>query len=147
FDYAFEVKNAAISARPDAWSAFEVGWGDPSIAMRLAYRPAEAWNIGVSVAEGAYLLPEAEKSAAFPAGRDRGDYLQQLVGADLSYAWHRFQLWAEIFASRFEVPHVDDADTLAYYLEGKYKINATLFAAVRWNQQFFGKVRDGLGSE
>jgi hypothetical protein len=148
-DYAFEFKNSSVSSRPEAWDAraSEIGWDAPTIGARLGYRPGAAWNLGVSVNEGAYLLPVAEKTADFPAGRDRGDYLQSTFGADARYEWRRLQLWAEVFASRFEVPNVGDADTLAWYLEAKYKLTASLFAAARWNQQFFGKVNDGLGGE
>ena len=30
-----------------------------------------------------------------------------------------------------------NADTFAYYLEGKYKFTPQFFAALRWNQQLF----------
>jgi len=149
FDYAFEFKNASSSSRPATWDArsSEIGWDAPTIGARLGYRPAAGWNLGVSASEGAYLLPVAEKTAAFPAGKDREDYLQSTFAADARYEWRRLQLWAEIFASRFEVPNVGDADTLAWYLEAKYKLTSSLFVAARWNQQFFGKVDDGLGGE
>jgi len=35
---------------------------------------------------------------------------------------------------------------LAYYLEAKWKLSPQLTAAVRWNQQLFGDVPNGLGS-
>ena len=145
FDYAFEFKNASLSSRPAAWDARAVGWDAPTIAARLGCRPNAAWNFGVSASEGAYLLPAAERAPGFPAGKKRGDFLQQTVGADASYAWRHWQFWGEVFLSRFEVPNVGDADTLAYYLEAKYKLTPQLFAAARWNQQFFGKVPDGAG--
>jgi len=65
--------------------------------------------------------------------------------------------WGEFFAARFEVPIACrtcpgdptsfDADTAAYYVEARYKLTPALFAALRWNQQFFGDVDDGLGPE
>jgi hypothetical protein len=42
---------------------------------------------------------------------------------------------------------VGNADTLAYYLEAKYKFNSMLFGALRWNQQVFGDVNDGAGGQ
>ena len=39
-----------------------------------------------------------------------------------------------------------NADTFAYYFEAKYKITPQVFAALRWNQQLFGKVDDGTGA-
>ena len=82
-----------------------------------------------------------------PVGRDPGDYLQIVLGQDLSYAWEHWQLWFEVYEARFEVPNVGDADTLGYYLEAKYKFTPNLFGALRWNQQFFGEVPDGSGAK
>jgi hypothetical protein len=93
------------------------------------------------------LQPDAEKVAGYPAGKGIGDFRHMTVGTDASFAWRHLQLWGEVFASRFEVPNVGDAETLAYYIEAKYKITAELFAALRWNQQFFGDVRDALGQK
>jgi predicted porin len=42
---------------------------------------------------------------------------------------------------------VGNADTLAYYIEAKYKLTAGLYAAARWNQQFYGTVSNGLGGQ
>jgi predicted porin len=56
-------------------------------------------------------------------------------------------VWAEFYQSRFEVPRVGDADTFAYYVEAKYKFTPELFGALRWNQQFFADVPDGLGGD
>jgi hypothetical protein len=39
-----------------------------------------------------------------------------------------------------------EADTLAYYVEGRYQLTPGLFAALRWNQQTFGYVDDGRAS-
>ncbi len=147
FDYAVEFKNAALSSRPAVWDATDLGWENPTVSARLGCRPNAAWNLGASFSRGAYLQPGAGRVAAFPAGRSIGDFAQTTFGADLSYAWHHWQLWGEVFGSRFEVPNVGDADTVAYYLEAKYKFTTQLFGALRWNQQFFGKVPDGKGGE
>jgi hypothetical protein len=143
YDYAFEVKNASLSSRPSAWDGSKLGWKNPTFSGRLATRPNAAWNIGSSFSHGAYLLPAA--SPTLPAGRGQGDFAQTTVGTDVSFAWHRWQFWAEAIASRFEVPNVGDADTISYFLEAKRKLGARCFAALRWNQQFFDKVPDGAG--
>ena len=70
-----------------------------------------------------------------------------MLGQDLGFAWDHWQLWAEVYEARFEVPNVGNADTLGYYLEAKYKFTPSLFAALRWNQQFFADVPDGNGGE
>ncbi len=145
WDYTLEVKNAPLSARPDQWDGTERTWEAPTVTGRLAYRPNAAWNIGSSVSSGAYLQPAA--ASTLPAGTGIGDFRELDVGEDVSFAWHRWQLWAEAIATRFDVPRVGNADTLGYYLEAKYEFGPRLFGALRWNQQFYGTVADGLGGQ
>src|SRR5437870_9040179 len=145
FDYAAEIKNSSHSSRPESWSVTEVGFNYPTFSGRVGFRPNEAWNLGVSVSDGAYFRPEAEPT--LPHGRNIGDYRELLVGQDISFAWHHLQLWAEFYEARFQVPRVGDADTFAYYVEAKYKFTPQLFGALRWNQQLFGDVPDGAGSD
>lgn len=145
FDYAAEIKNSSLSSRHHAWNPVHVGWSDPTVSARLGYRPGAAWNAGASFSYGTYFLPEARTS--LPSGKRLSDFNQITFGCDLSYAWRHWQFWGEIFATRFQVPNVGDADTAAYYLEAKYKLSPRVFTSFRWNQQFFGKVNDGRGGE
>ena len=140
FDYAAELKNASLASRPESWNATEVGFENPTFSTRVGVRPSEMWNVGFSASGGPYLLSEA--APTLPPGRSIGDYRELVFGQDISFAWHHLQLWAEIFEARFEVPRIGNADSLAYYLEAKYKITPQLFGALRWNQQLFGTVRD-----
>src|SRR5438067_246821 len=144
FDYAAEMKNSALSSRPESWSVTEVGFRDPTFSGRLGFRPSEAWSLGISASDGAYFRPEAE--GTLPRGRDIDDYRELVLGQDISFAWHHLQLWTELYEARFQVPRVGNAGTLAYYLEAKYKITPQLFGALRWNQQLFGKVGNGTGA-
>ncbi|MEY2496719.1 MAG: hypothetical protein QOD12_275 [Verrucomicrobiota bacterium] len=143
FDYAAEVKNAALSSRPESWNATETGFDNPTVSARVGFRPNQMWNFGFSASDGAYLRPEA--MSTLPYGREIGDFHQRVLGQDISFAWHHVQLWAEFYEARFEVPGVGDADTFAYYLEAKYKFTPQFFGALRWNQQFFADVPDGYG--
>ena len=140
FDYAAEMKNAALASRPESWSVTHVGFEHPTFSTRAGFRPNEMWNLGFSASAGPYLLSEAGPS--LPAVRGLGDYRQIVLAQDISFAWHHLQLWAEVYEARFEVPRIGNADTLAYYLEAKYKITPQLFAALRWNQELFGTIRD-----
>jgi hypothetical protein len=140
FDYAAEMKNAAVASRPDSWSITQTGFAHPTLNTRLGFRPNEMWNLGLSASAGPYLRSEATPS--LPAGRGIGDYRELVLAQDISFAWHHLQLWAEIYEARFEVPGIGDADVLAYYAEAKYKITTQLFAALRWNQELFGTVPD-----
>ena len=143
FDYAVEMKNASLSSRPESWDVTESGFENPTFSGRFGFRPNEAWNFGLSASEGPYFQRQAQPT--LPPGRDIGDYREYVLGQDASFAWHHLQVWAEVYEARFEVPTVGDADTLAYYIEVKYKFTPQLFGAVRWNQQLFGTVSDGEG--
>jgi hypothetical protein len=140
FDYAAEMKNAALASRPESWSITQVGFAHPTFNTRLGFRPNEMWNLGFSASAGPYLLAEA--APTLQSGRGIGDYRELVLGQDMSFAWHHLQLWAELYEARFEVPRIGNADTLAYYIEAKYKITSQLFGALRWNQQLFGTIRD-----
>lgn len=143
FDYALEWKNAAISSRPTVWDDSHLAWDAPTWSGRIGYRPDAMWNIGSSVSFGPYLQENAQNTLA--GGQSFRDFDQLTVGTDLSWAWHHWQIWAEAIASRFEVPNVGDADSLAYYVEAKYKFTPRLFGALRWNQQLFDDVPNGAG--
>ena len=143
FDYAAELKNSSLSGRPESWSLTEIGLSDPSFNARVGFRPNQIWNFGVSAGEGSYFRPEAEST--LPRGRDIDDYREFVLGQDASFALHHLQIWAEFYEARFEVPRVGDADTFAYYLEAKYKFTPQLFGAVRWNQQIFATIDNGIG--
>jgi len=147
WDYAAEVKNASLSSRSTSWDATDVGWDNPTVSGRLGFRPATAWDLGVSASYGTYLQQAAQSSPAFPPGKNIGDFNQITVAQDAAYAWHHWQLWAEVFLSRFQVPNVGNADTLAWYLEAKYQITSRLFGALRWNQELYGDINSGTGSQ
>lgn len=144
FDYAAELKNTGLASRPESWDLTEVGLEHPAFNARIGIRPNEMWNLGFSASSGPYLLSEAEWS--LPPGRDIGDYHELVLGQDIAFAWHHWQLWAEFYEARFEVPRIGNADSFAYYLEAKYKITPQLFAALRWNQQLFSTVRGEEGT-
>src|SRR5262249_23228878 len=124
-DYAFEIKNAALSSRPETWDLTRNDFDHPTFSGRVGFKPNIMWDVGVSGSIGPYLQPEAAYS--LPKGQGIGDYDQILLGQDISYAYHHFQLWAEVFEARFEVPNVGDADLLSYYVEAKYKVTPQLY--------------------
>ena len=142
FDYAAEMKNTALAAHPESWDATRVGFSYPTFSARMAYRPNNSWNLGVSASDGAYLDPEA--APTLPPGRDIGDYHETAVAEDVTYEYHHLQFWAEFHETRFELPSLSDGRSFGYFLEAKYKFTPQLFGAVRWNQQFFNTISNGL---
>lgn len=143
FDYAAEIKNAPISSRPGYWDGTSLGWENPTFDGRFGWRPDEAWNFGVSGSVGPYLVPEGV--ITLPKGKGIDDYREILLAQDASFAWHHWQVWAEVFETRFQVPNVSNADTLAYYVEAKYKFTPQFFGALRWNQQLFADMPGSSG--
>jgi hypothetical protein len=143
FKCVFEIKNSALASRPKSWDTTETGFDNPTFSGRLSFDPDQAWSFGVSASDGPYLRPYAIR---LPSNKDFNDYHEIVLGQDIRYALHHLQLWAEFYEVRFQVPRVGDADTFAYYLEGKYKVTPELFFAVRWNQQLFSTITDADGS-
>ena len=143
--FAASVKNNSISSRPKFWDAVNQGWGHPTYTTHLGFTPNAAWDVGSSFSYGPYLVSGAELFPTFPAGYDRGSFNQITLGTDVRYSWRHFELWSELILSRFQVPNVGNADTLSWYVETRYKFTPKLFAGLRWNQQLFDSVPDGLG--
>lgn len=154
FDWAVEVKNASLSSRPKEWNPDVRGFDEPTGSARVGVRPDAMWAFGASASSGPYLRAQGERTLYDFA--DPGDVRQTVVGVDGRFAWRHLEVWSEVFLGRFDAPincgfckytpaHVQDADTLAYYLEARYRHGAKLFTAVRWNQQFFGDIDDRSG--
>jgi hypothetical protein len=142
--YAVEVKNASLAGKPDSWAPDGASWAHPTLSARLGYRPNVMWNLGLSASSGSYLRPAA--APTMTAGFGLGDYREQVLAQDASFAWHYWQVWVEAFEARFAIPRVGDADTFSYYTEVKYKFTPQFFGAVRWNQQTFGTLARTDGS-
>jgi hypothetical protein len=138
YQYAVELKNAALSSRPEVWDWTRRGFSHPTLTGHLAYLINQTWKFGISGSEGAYLSELAQPF--LPRGQSIGDYHQFVLGQDMSFAWRHWQVWAEVYEVRFEVPRIGDANSVSYYIEVKYKFAPQLFAAMRWSQEFFAGV-------
>jgi hypothetical protein len=134
WDYALEVKNAGVSSRPDSWNPWEENWSEPTVTGRVGFRPDAAWALGLSASHGTYLRRDAARTLL--PGEDRSDFSSTVIGADLRWSHHQFQVLGEMLASRSRTTTAGDLDSLAYYLEGRWKVNGTLFVAARWAQQW-----------
>jgi hypothetical protein len=144
-EYGVEFKNASLASRPDKWDFRYRGWNHPTVTGRLGWDPGAAWQIGVSGSRGSYMLESAQST--LPPGKHIGDFSHTILGVDAAYAWRHWEIWSELFASRTEVPNVEDCDAIAYYVETKYQVAPQWFGALRWNQAMFEKISNGEGRE
>ena len=144
-DYAFEVKNNALSSRPSEWDLWDHGlYGDAlTYTGRIGVRPAMEWNVGISASNGAYLVPG---SKGVPAGTSWSDYDQNAVGMDLSWAHGEIELWGEGMWTSFDVPgQVGTVALWSYFVEAKWKFATAWWLSGRWGQQLYADIDDGAG--
>ena len=128
FDYAFEVKSAALAASPSRWDAIENGGFEsaPTWTGRAAWHPAPEWTLGASLSHGAW----TQDDTAY----------QTLGGIDVSYAHGKWQWWLEMHRARFELPGLTAVHVTSGFVEGRYKIAPGLWIAARWNQSWFDEM-------
>ncbi len=128
WEYALEIKNAALSSRPESWDAVENGaFRTPvNVTGRLGWRPSAEWAFGASFSHGPWMMGD--------------DATQTTTGVDVSYAHRHLQIWAEIVHSQFEVPGIGDVRVTSAFMEAKYKLSASWWLAARWNQSWNGDI-------
>lgn len=144
FDAAFEVKNAGLPVGPKGWDPTRESFEHPTVGARVTWRPNVMWRLGMSASSGSYLMPSAGRT--LPPGFGLGDYRQTLFAQEVSFAWHHWQVWAELFQARFEIPRVGDAGVFSGYVEVKRRFTPVSSGAVRWNFQTPGSIPHGGGT-
>lgn len=154
-DWAFEMKNASLSSRPQEWDLWNRGFNYPTFTGRAGYRPDAAWNIGVSGSSGSYISQAAYDrfSNTSKAGSSIGDSRQNVFGTDISYAHGPLEFWSEFALSQYEVPDakagkaVGNISTYSYFIESKWKFMPQFWLSGRWNQQLYSNVTQTNGIE
>lgn len=133
-DYALEMKNAALSSRPETWDAIQNDeFRTPAtVTGRLAWHPLPDWTLGTSFSHGPWMLTENADQTNF--------------GIDAAYAHGHWQVWGEGIHARFEVPGIGTVHTTSAFIESKYKVTPSLWVAARWNQSWNGDI-PGLPSD
>jgi len=152
-DWAFEMKNASLSSRPQEWDLWNRGFNYPTFTGRAGYRPDAAWNIGVSGSSGSYISQAAYDrfSTTSKAGSSIGESRQNVVGTDISYAHGPIELWSEFAWSQYEVPDakagkaVGNIGAYSYFIESKWKFMPQFWLSGRWNQQMYSNVTPATG--
>jgi hypothetical protein len=138
-DALVEVKNAALSSRPNTWDALDRSAPDRlTVTGRLAWHPSPTWTLGTSWSRGPYLQKDAR--ATLPENSGVDDFDQTTVGLDLTFERHRLQLWSELVRVRFEVPRVGDVEAHSGFIELRYKTVPRVWLAARWNGSWFDRI-------
>ena len=121
-DYALEIKSAALSAHPGAWS--DLSLSHPTVSARCGYRPDAAWAFGVSASRGTWLEENV-------SGVNRSDCIQNTLGLDLRWAHHNLIVSSEIIFSEFETPTAGDLRTASGFLQARWKVSPGFWLASR----------------
>ena len=144
FSARVAVMNSAPSSEPREWNAVDTEHG-PSLVGHVGAQVTPELRVGASYNTGSYVWDEPA-GAPFPAGRDAGDYAQEIWGFEASFARGPVEARGELFLDRWEVPNVaDDARDVSYYVESRLKLSPGLFAAARYGALRFNEIRGSDG--
>ena len=120
------------------------------IVGRLGYQatsgPFFGLRLGVSGGVGPYLSESVESDSNFPAGRSASDYLNFVMGSDLSYARGPWQFYGEAAQASYEVPNVHPTLTVTgYYLELVRDLGPAWSIAARQEALFYSDITSSTG--
>lgn len=134
-DYAAEIKNASLSSHPDDWDS---SLHDPTLSLRLGWRPDAAWALGFSASRGPYVSPSV-------AGND--DLLQSALGVDVRWAHHDWIFSGEWVASEFESADAGDLRAMGWFGQARWKAAPGLWLAGRAGLMTFDEARGPHGRD
>lgn len=144
WSYAVNFTATSPSSRGIVWNDWD--FSNPTWSGRLGYAFGPELKVGASFSRGAYFMNHL--AHLLPHNTGPGDFPQTLLGFDLHWARHHWQVWGELFLNRFKVPNVrDGADTLSYYLEARRQLSPRWWAAARWNHELHSKIRTPTGPQ
>ena len=133
-EWAVEIKNGSLMARPEFWPADEMGFDHPTLTGRIAWKPDLRWTFGMSASTGSFAGPHGFS--------DPDDFRQTLFLADLSYEYRYLQVWTEFAWSTFSLPGLaENLRAASWFLTARYKLTPRLSLALRWNDQRFSSYR------
>jgi hypothetical protein len=122
--------NSVPSSAPESWGwdADGIEHGSPVLGALLSVTPA--LSVGASWSTGPFL--ETPLGGTLPAGADRWDFRQRIVGLEATYSRGPAVVRSEVFFDRWDIPNVDlPAEDVAWYVEGQSDLVAGLWLAAR----------------
>ena len=136
--YNASLTNEAISAA----NFFDVN-DNKTLTMHLGYKPDIAWQIGISVSNGAY-LDHAVLTNPAVAAIHLDDFAQTTIGVDIDYAAGPFSFFAEYMHNWWETPFVHERLQVdGFFFEPRYKLMPGLSAVMRLEAMWFGDINVG----
>jgi hypothetical protein len=121
----------------------------PQVSGRFAAEPATGLILGVSAARGAWLSKDV--AALLTGGGDAASYTQTAWGGDAEYSRDHWLVRSEMVWSRWRMPIAAtapagiDLDSLAIWVEGRYKITPRISAGFRLDHLGFSDVQATAG--
>jgi hypothetical protein len=109
----------------------------PAVAVGLRIGPD--LRLGVSGTVGPYLGPSTD--GAMPAGRDREDFHETILGAEARYSRGHLEAWGELLWTSYEVPTLaNDLTGLGAYVEVRATLTPRFFIAGRFERNRYAFV-------
>ncbi|EDY81431.1 hypothetical protein VDG1235_1049 [Verrucomicrobiia bacterium DG1235] len=144
FEWAVEIKNAALTSRPEYWTLGYDDFDFPSYSARIAWKPDLRWTVGLSASEGPYFGPW--QRSTLPRAWDPSRYKQTTFVVDASFEWRHLRIWSEFLQSEFLVPGTGYVDSSSAFVEASYKLDTRISIAARLNTQRFSSLENQWGA-
>ena len=124
--------------------------GGKGVIGRAGYEaqsgPLFGLRLGVSGGYGPYLNQSMETDSNFPAGKQAEDFMNTVIGGDVSFARGPWQFFGEVAKASYEVPNVDP--TLAvtgYYVELVRDFGPSWTASARQEALYYNNITSSTG--
>ena len=137
-DYYLGLTNNALSNNTSTATSKQ-----KNVLAKIAYARDDKLKVGVSLSAGSYL----DSKVPFPTGFASDDYLQKVVGIDISYRNKNLIINSELISNAFESPRIaQDLRTDAYYIETQYFWTDSSYGAARVGGLKFGDISSANGT-
>jgi hypothetical protein len=118
--------------------------GGKQMTARIQWQPTASLIVGGSAARGAYVADAVLANATMVAGN--GGSSQQALGIDLEYSRDHVIVRGEAIWNQWQVPTLsENLNASSMFVEGRYKLLAGMFAAVRIDHLGFGQLQLATG--
>jgi hypothetical protein len=108
------------------------------LLARIGAEPTPGVRVGASAGIGPYIGVTPTSTA--PVVDNPEDYNQRLAGVDFEYGLGALRVFAEAYATSWEMPLIDsDLSLWSGYVEGRYTVSPGWYLAGRFDQMTFAE--------